>query len=140
MLVVDASVIVKLVVDEPGTEVARAVVTARDDCVAPDLLTIEVASALAKKVRSQKLAEPLARLGMDNFAKFLSELTDTRLLIDHAATLSIATDHSLFDCIYLALAIERDCPVLTADVKFAVRAIAGGHGAHIRTLHPLPAA
>ncbi len=134
MIVVDDSVIVKLLVDEPGTDAARDQVTSRDDCIAPDILLVEVASALAKKIRFAGLPEAIAYAGMDSVHEFVAELTQTAMLLRQATDLSIALDHSIFDCLYLALAIERGCPVLTADLKFVNAAVSAGYEAKVQAL------
>lgn len=134
MLVIDASVLVKLVVDEAGTESARLIVTANDDCVAPDLLLIEVASALAKKVRFEGLPRAVASSGLKSVPEFVAEIVGSERLLEAATELAVELHHSLFDCLYLALAVERDCMVLTADLKFANAAIRSGYAANIELL------
>lgn len=134
MLVIDASVMVKLLVDEPLTEAARQAVATRDDCIAPDLIHVEIASALAKKVRLFGLPVAEAMAGLESYGEFIAQIVDSQAYFRDAMSLSIAIDHSLFDCLYLALAIDRRCPLLTADVKFADRATAAGLAASIMTL------
>ena len=53
--IVDASVAIKWVVDEPGTE--HALLLRRDSLAAPDLLVPECANILWKKVRRKELSE-----------------------------------------------------------------------------------
>ena len=134
MMVVDASVIVKLLVAEPGTDLARAAVTADDHCIAPDLLMIEVAGALAKKMRFEGLPHSAAVAGLRNVPAFVERLVKSASLLGTATDLSIELSHSLFDCLYLALAIERDCTVLTADRKFVACADASGYGSNVSML------
>ncbi len=50
----------------------------------------------------------------------------------NAAKLALDLGHSLTDCIYLALAIELACPLITCDAKFAAKA--RGTYANIRAL------
>jgi predicted nucleic acid-binding protein len=42
-------------------------------------------------------------------------LFDTRSLLPRALQLSLDHQLSLWDCVYLALALEHACPVVTAD-------------------------
>jgi len=51
-------------------------------------------------------------------------------LDERALALAQMLDHSVYDCLYLALAIDKGCPVLTADRHFAAaarRAELGGY-------------
>ncbi|MGO8842841.1 MAG: type II toxin-antitoxin system VapC family toxin [Methyloceanibacter sp.] len=45
------------------------------------------------------------------------ELTPTRSFMEPATRIAIELDHPAYDCIYLALAAERDCPFVTADER-----------------------
>ena len=56
--VIDASVAIKWVVDEPGTE--QALLLRRHHLVAPDLLVPECANILWKKIRRGELSEAQA--------------------------------------------------------------------------------
>jgi len=53
-------------------------------------------------------------------------LFDTRPRLSRALDLSLERQLSLWDCVYLELALERECPVLTADLRL-FRAGKGGH-------------
>lgn len=39
-------------------------------------------------------------------------------LLPAALDVAISLGHSLYDCLYLALALARGCPVVTADRRF----------------------
>jgi predicted nucleic acid-binding protein len=43
------------------------------------------------------------------------QLFATRPLLSRALELALHYQMSLWDCVYLALAIEHDCPLITAD-------------------------
>jgi predicted nucleic acid-binding protein len=49
-----------------------------------------------------------------------------RSLLLHALDLSVQYQLSLWGCVYLALALERDCALLTADARL----FRGGRGRH----------
>jgi predicted nucleic acid-binding protein len=55
MIVLDASVTVKWFASEPGSAEARSLVRSDEELVAPELMQVEVASALVKKAIRQKL-------------------------------------------------------------------------------------
>lgn len=40
-------------------------------------------------------------------------------LIGSALALAFRLDQTVYDCLYLALAIEESCPLVTADMRFA---------------------
>jgi predicted nucleic acid-binding protein len=46
------------------------------------------------------------------------ELVPTRSLFEAATRMSIEIDHPAYDCLYLALAVEKKCQFVTADQRF----------------------
>ena len=119
VLVVDASVGVKWVVNETGSDVATALIGGRRLLV-PDLFWIEAANALAAKVRRSELNRAQARDAWHDLsqAPVLSQPTTPETL---APALALAQDlgHSVYDCLYLALAVTEACRMVTADKRFA---------------------
>ena len=111
--VVDASVAVKWVVRESGSDQARSLSSARLD--APDLLLIECANILWKKVRIGDLTRREASSCLTLLLSGPLILTDSVGLLASALELSCELQHPVYDCVYLALAIQRDVPLLTAD-------------------------
>lgn len=112
-LIVDASVAVKWVLEEEGSERARALRSA--ELWAPDLILLEVFNAVHKRVR-QRLAQPdqLAPTASALRAVFAG-LAETGRLIDQAAALAQEVDHPIDDCVYLALARQDGRILVTAD-------------------------
>ncbi|WP_353987066.1 type II toxin-antitoxin system VapC family toxin, partial [Staphylococcus aureus] len=55
-------------------------------------------------------------------------------LLDAALEMSITLRHALYDCLYLALAIERRCVMLTSDRKFANVVSESAYRDHIELL------
>ena len=116
-LVIDASIAVKLVVQETGTREALALQeTFR--LSAPDLLIPECANILWKKFRLGELTGEEAGIAARILAGAEIELVAMRALFGPAMQLAVELDHPAYDCIYLALAIERDVPFVTADERF----------------------
>ena len=115
-LVVDASIAVKWVVEEEGTAEALRLLE-RSKLIAPELLVAECANILWKKVRRDELSNEEALLAARLLQSAEIELTPTRLLLEPATRIAIELDHPAYDCIYLALAAERDCPFVTADER-----------------------
>lgn len=109
-LVVDASVAIKWVVEEEGSEAAVGLLDG-PALAAPDLLMPKYANILWKKVRRAELAPEEATLAV--------ELVPTRPLMPAALALAIRLDHPAYDCAYLALALDRGHPFVTVDARLA---------------------
>lgn len=119
-LVIDASVAVKWVVEERGTDDALAL-RGGPSLIAPDLLLAECANILWKKTQRGELTRKEAGLAAGILARSDVELFPTRPLFEMATELAIDLAHPAYDCVYLALAMERDCPFVTADERLVAR-------------------
>jgi predicted nucleic acid-binding protein len=122
--VIDASVALKWVVEEDGTAQAFAL-RRQARLLAPELFVAECANILWKKVRRHELTAEEARLAAGLLQGADVELVPTRRLLVPATRLAIELDHSAYDCLYLALALENGCPFVTADRTFVQRVRAG---------------
>jgi predicted nucleic acid-binding protein len=119
-IVVDASVALKWVIGEPGSESATAL---RDDeLIAPNLWLAEAASALWRRVR-------LRELGADEAFRRMAELAGAPVAslpldpyVETALKIATETSHPLYDCLYAAVAMAHDTYVVTADRRFAAAA------------------
>jgi predicted nucleic acid-binding protein len=116
-LVIDASIAIKWVVDEDGTEEALTL-RRHAKLIAPELLTAEGANILWKKVRRDELSKDEAVLAARLLQAADVELLPMRLLLEVATRRAIELDHPAYDCLYLALAADRDCRFVTADDRF----------------------
>ncbi len=114
--VIDASIAVKWVVEEPGTPEALAL--RRHALAAPDLLIAECANVLWKKVRLKEIGAEEAAMAALLLERADIELVPMRLLLAEAARLAIALDHPAYDCVYVALAKVNGWRFVTADEKF----------------------
>jgi predicted nucleic acid-binding protein len=131
-LVVDASVAIKWVVPEPGSDAALALLRGR--LLAPDLLIAECANILWKKARLGEHTQAEALVAARLLEHTDIELAPIRPLLQRATELSIALRHPAYDCFYLALAETRGCPLVTADERLRLRAQAYGRSAHVLSL------
>lgn len=126
LYVLDASVVVKWVIFEPGWEQARAVAEAasRRELVilAPDLCLNEAANVLWKHCRLRgELSEAEATAGLRLISSTLGELAPSTALIAQALELGLAFNHPVYDCVYVALALREGCQLLTADRRLRRR-------------------
>ncbi len=134
MLVIDASVAVKFITVEPGTEAAYAIIVGDEPLIAPDWVLIECANAMWNKVKRSLLLELHAEDNLANLPTFFAKLFPSGDLLAEAFRLSFRLRHPLYDCLYLALAIEQRAPLLTADAVFVKAVQRGNIGEHVRLL------
>lgn len=116
-LVIDASIAIKWVVEEAGTPQALAI-RHRWTLIAPELLSAECANILWKKVRRDELSRQEALFAARLLQAAEIELLPTRSLLEPATRIAIELDHPAYECLYLALAVARDCRFVTADQRF----------------------
>lgn len=133
-VVVDASVVMKWYVDEPGTLEAIALHDGDELLVAPDLLLSEVANGAWQKVRRGLISSEQATAMLQDLGASNVTFRRGRALVPRALELALEIGDSVYDCIYLALA-EREALVhVTADEKLHRRVVAVGMADRIRLL------
>lgn len=118
--VIDASVAIKWVIQESGSAEAAALLDG-PHLAAPDLLLVECANVLWKKVRRSELSAEEALFAVRLLQQADIEILPTRHLADLAVRLAIELDHPAYDCLYLALALTNEWPLVTADDAFVQR-------------------
>jgi len=119
-IVVDASVALKWVVDEPGSEASIAL--QHQELIAPVFWLSEAANALWRRVRIGDLSADEASL---RFAQLQAAPVHSVPLEPHVANgleIGLRLNHPIYDCIYLAIAIEQNTHVITADRRFVTAA------------------
>ncbi|HET7738652.1 MAG TPA: type II toxin-antitoxin system VapC family toxin [Tepidiformaceae bacterium] len=116
--VVDTSVVVKWLLPEPGSEAAQRL-RASDDLCAPDWITVEVAAALWKRVRFGDLPSDRAETLLRFFRSAPVALQSSSDLVVEALAIATNTGSTVYDALYLALAVREDVALITADTRFA---------------------
>jgi predicted nucleic acid-binding protein len=123
-LVVDSNVALKWVLEEEGTDQALQLLTRT--LLAPELLQAEVGNTLTKRVRGRELVPEQAVRAFDKVMT-LVRLVSGREFGQVALELSLALNHSIYDCYFLAAA-EKHGPLVTADGVFATKVRATRYG------------
>ena len=114
---VDASVAVKWFIDEPGTDNAIRLLESDDLLIAPELIISEVANAVWRRAAAGDIDREQATAIPQALVQVLSDITPVCELIDDAMDIAFAEEHTVYDCIYLALAQQRNSTLATADSK-----------------------
>ncbi len=116
MIVLDASAMVDVVLDQPSKEAVLAHLD--QPIVAPAHQLAEVLSALARLVRAGTITPAVARAAIDEAAAL-----DQDHVVPDSAELGRALDLPqqirALDGLYVALAEERRCPLVTTDQRLA---------------------
>ena len=118
--VVDASVALKWFLREPDSAAADSLLEKflNDEVrlLAPDLILIEMASALWKRVMIRKeLSADEAMLIHRDFLTLPLSLIASGTVAEAALQIALEHNHSVYDALYCALAIESHCDFVTAD-------------------------
>lgn len=116
--VVDASVLAKLFFPEDHSEKTERLLKNATELSAPDLLWAEVASIAWKRVGRGAMDATEAATVLEEMLRFPVHTVPCGTLSTKALSLAITTGRTVYDCLYLALAVENQCTLITADEKF----------------------
>ena len=126
MIIVDASVAVKWFLPEPDSDRAASLLRDAQKIFAPELIRVEVASAITRRVRLGELKPAHAREACAAWADALVTgvvgLSRNEHDLERAVLFALELKHPLQDCLYLAHAERLAAPLVTADRKFAANA------------------
>lgn len=115
--IIDASVVLKWFIPEEHCEQALRLKDS-DRLHAPAFLMLEVGNVLSKKRRRGELtAQDIEDIWRAFRQAPIRRYTDETLVLT-AFDLAHHTKQSLYDCLYLALAMQLNLSFLTADRKF----------------------
>ena len=117
-LVVDASVAMKWYIPEAGSIQAAALLEGDRQLLAPELLVAEFGNVLWKKVRRGELAPDQAQAIADALVSACPlTLYPMSPLLGTALEIATTFQRSVYDAIYLALAVAEEGSLITADAK-----------------------
>lgn len=117
-LVVDASVAVKWYLPEVHSLRAGRLLDPRFSLVAPDLIRLEVGNVLEQRVRRHELTFEEAAIRFESFETGGAKILPSIDLVQMAFEMAMELSCTIYDCLYLALAVDEECMLLTADRKF----------------------
>jgi predicted nucleic acid-binding protein len=123
--VVDASVIAAAMFQEQHAASARKILENGETLLAPDLIFSEIANVIWKRfIRNEINANEADQL-LEDFLKLPLHIVFSSGLVDSALRLAIQTRSTVYDCLYLALAIREKTEMVSAEQRLANALSAG---------------
>ena len=122
--VVDASVAIKWYLPEIHAEAAQRLLTGEAKLLVPDLIFAEAGNILWKRVRSGEILEAEAEAVMQSLGALPLAVSPSWPRVLPALTLACQAKRTVYDSLYLALAVRESAIMVTADEKF-VNALKG---------------
>jgi predicted nucleic acid-binding protein len=132
LLVVDASVVSKWFFPEEHSSESQRLLSPRRTLLAPDLIWSEVGNIAWKRVRRGEMEADEAAQFIADLIRLPLDTVPTQTLLAPALELAIATDRTVYDCMYLALAVDRKCRFVTADEHFVNALSSTPFAKHVR--------
>jgi predicted nucleic acid-binding protein len=134
IIIIDANVAAALLLDLAYSNAARAAVTGAERIIAPDIVVHEFANALWKLVAAGKTTDAFAHQALVGLDALVSDLVAGRTIAHDALRIAIELGHPVYDCFYLALAHDRNAPLLTADRRLAARLADTGYADRLKLI------
>lgn len=131
-IVIDASVALKWVLSETGSDAADSLLD--QDLMAPVLWLAESANVLWRRARIGNITAEQAIVRLSDLRKAPVASVAMEPHLERALRLATEIDHPVYDCLYLALALHHDTHVVTADRRFASVASLAGLADRVRLL------
>ena len=131
VLVVDSSVAAKWFNNEAHADAALAVLDGSNDLHAPDFFPIEFDNIVCKWVRRGLLKVQEGIDVREAIRQCPIELHPFAALMDSAFAIANETQRSMYDCLYVALAVLLDGSMVTADRRLYDAIAPGPLAAHI---------
>ena len=115
--IVDASVVAAAFFREQYAAAARAVLTGGDELHAPDLIHAELANVIWKRHGRGEIDDAEARELLADILRLPLQITPSVELVEPALELALRTRRTVYDCLYLALAVRTSSTMITADKR-----------------------
>lgn len=120
-MIVDANIAIYWSVPGPYAAPATKIMGQTRLC-APNFLLVETAGGLLKYVRAGLLSYTQLKESLDLVHDAITEFVFDGSLLERASDIAFIDNHKIYDCLYLALAIQRREPLATADRRLAALA------------------
>ena len=125
-LVLDASVAIKWALPSAGESFTRESLRllkryadSEVDFIVPDVFWAEVGNVLWKGVRQRRWLPDQAEVVAGDMRARGFPTVSSLILLPEALTIAFAHDRSVYDCLYVALAVQTKRELITADEKLA---------------------
>ena len=125
-IVIDASVAMKWVLEEVGSDLARAL-AAVEMMVAPEFLLVECANVLWRQARRKQISKDEAIAAFAALEAMPIRLVPIRPYVAAAQAIACEVGQTVYDSLYLAIALADRSVLVTADKAFC----------HAATAHPV---
>lgn len=116
--VIDASVTASAFFREETSPMARALLTSGCEMFAPDLIYPEVGNVIWKRQSRNEIDEEEACALLSDVLVLPLKITPSSQLVESALKLALRTNRTVYDCLYLALAVQTNSTMVTGDKRF----------------------
>lgn len=130
-VVVDASVAVKWYLEEDHAAPARRLLDGTYELIVPDLFFAEIGNVLWKRWRRGELDDDVIAETLGALDRVPCETRSARPLLSGAMALATSLRRTVYDSLYLALAIDTGARLVTADRRFHASVTASPLAGHI---------
>jgi predicted nucleic acid-binding protein len=125
-IIIDASVAAKWALpsaDEPLTEEAFELIArytkSEIEFIVPDFFWVEMGNLLWKAARLKRWSTADARTALTTLGKYQFPTIPSKSVIDLALAIATSFDRTVYDSVYVALAVSTKSQLVTADRKLA---------------------
>ena len=115
--VLDASAAVRLILGDPVARPLAQPLREAALVLAPELMLTQVANTLWKLQRAQQLADLDPQQLLADARDLVDRVEPDRQLQADALALAVHLNHSVYDCLYLALARREAATLISADQR-----------------------
>ncbi|MBI2359925.1 MAG: type II toxin-antitoxin system VapC family toxin [Deltaproteobacteria bacterium] len=137
-LVVDASVAIKWFLPEIHGDAALRLLEGEYALRVPDLIFSEFGNVLWKRFRKGQISRKEAIVTTEALLALPLQVESSQSLIPAALEIACSAHRTVYDSLYLAVAIAYQCRVVTADSKLHNALKKGALSAHLLWVEDIP--